>query len=660
MALSTKQKKYITEQSEKVSAQIIAQKLNLTETEVQDFIATIPTSSVTPNRNRLFTILAVSIPFLFFIFLELGLRIGNYKGDLSLFVFPDDLKGEYGFPNQDYAKRYFFNTKVIPNPSRDPFLTHKPDSSFRVFVLGESSAVGYPYGFNIKFSAIVKDALSDMLPNKVVEVVNLGTSAINTYTIYDQVDEVLEQKPDAILIYTGHNEFYGALGVGSSESLGAFPAFVRFYLKIQRLKTFLLLRDVMNSAITFIKGEPDKSGTLMERVVEEQEIPLESDLYKLGKIQFESNMRVIVNAFREKGIPVYLSSLASNLKDQTPFVSVENSIYPKAIDVYNAGKEAYSQQNYHQADSLFTLARDLDALRFRATSGFNAFIKQLATETNSVYVPGEEAFRSNSPHGIIGNELLLEHLHPNAEGYQLLGKTFVESIIQHPPKNLVLDKNLFTSWDDYNRRLFISDFDTTLGNFKIVKLRAGWPFIKAGEKTRPYHFIKKNIADSIAEKTVMGKLTWEPSKVELAETYTKRKQFDLAILEYMGIIKDTPYNASPYVFAAQLYLEQNKLDLAEPLLRKANSLEKNAFVSKMLGSIEVNNKNFVQGIYLLRESLALNDKDPQAWYNLSGALAFNNEIDEALKAAKQAQVLSPNFPNITNWIANLKQIKNKR
>lgn len=655
MALSTKQKKYIIEQSGKLTAQIIAQKLNLTEKEVQDFLDTI-THSPTPNRNKLFTVLAISIPFLFFIFIELGLRIGNYKGDLSLFVFPDDLKGEYGFPNQDYAKRYFFNTKVIPNPSRDSFLAKKPSNSFRIFVLGESSAVGYPYGFNIKFSAIVKDALSDMLPDKVVEVVNLGTSAINTYTIFDQVEEVLEQKPDAILIYTGHNEFYGALGVGSSESLGAFPAFVRFYLKIQRLKTFLLLRDVMTSVITFVKGEPGKSGTLMERVVEEQEIPLESDLYNLGTIQFESNMRAIVKPFRDKGIPVYISSLASNLKDHAPFISVESSKYPKAIDVYNSAKTAYSKQNYPLADSLFTLARDLDALRFRATSGFNAFIKQLADETNSVYVPGDEAFRKNSPHGIIGNELILEHLHPNSQGYELLGKTFVESIIQHPPKSLSLNQNLFTSWEDYNRRLFISDFDTTLGNYKIVKLKAGWPFLKPGEKEKPFHFIRKNIADSIAVKSVTGKIQWEPAKVELANIYVERKQYDLALLEYMGIIKDTPYNASPYVFAAQILLGQNKLGEAEPLLRKAYSLEKSAFTTKMLGSIEVNNKNYEQGISLLKESLAMNDKDPQAWYNLSGAYALNNQTEEALKAAKRVQDLSKNYPNISNWINNLNQL----
>ena len=82
-----------------------------------------------------------------------------------------------------------------------------------------------------------------MLPGRLVEMVNLGTSAVNSYTLYDQIPEILEQKPDAIFIYTGHNEFYGALGVGSSEQFGAYPGFVRTCLKMQRLKTFMLVRD---------------------------------------------------------------------------------------------------------------------------------------------------------------------------------------------------------------------------------------------------------------------------------------------------------------------------------------------------------------------------------------------------------------------------------
>ena len=658
MGLTVKQKRFIEEQRNKLNAQQLTEKLNANQEEIQVFIDLSQTPKDS-SKQRLFTLIALSIPILFFALLEIGLQIGNYKGNLDLFIFPDNLNGEYGFPNPDYAKRYFFNTTVVPNPSRDSFLAEKPDSSLRIFVLGESSAVGYPFGFNIKFSAIVKDALSDMLPNRLVEVVNLGTSAINSYTIFDQTEEVLEQKPDLILIYTGHNEFYGALGVGSSESLGAFPAFVRTYLKVQRFKTFLLLRDLITKIKAWVKGNPTQSGTLMERVVKEQEIPLNSDLYKLGSIQFISNMNAIVKKFRDKGIPVYFSSVASNLRDQSPFVSIKTDEFPPANEVFSKAQTAWNAENYELVDSLFTLARDLDALRFRATSDFNKIIKEIAEKTGSIYVEGEESFRRNSPHGIIGHELMLEHLHPNVDGYALLGRTFVEKLIEKPPYSIQFDIKKLKSWDFYKANLHASDFDTTLGNIKILKLKSGWPFVTKSESKSTIYFNPTDLIDSLAMKTADGKLMWEPAKVELAQKLTQRGQLDAAINEYLGIVKDTPYSISPYIFASQLLIQLNRYDESESLLRKAYPLEKNAYVCKMLGSIQVDKKNYVDGIRYLKESLQINNQDPQAWYNLSGAYALNQNIPEALSAAKRVQQIQPNYPGLAAWMNQLQNFQKK-
>ncbi len=657
MALSTKQKHFIDSQRNKLSAKEIAEKSNQPEALVQSYLDETRKPELSSDKSRLFTILALSIPILFFVFLEVGLRLGNYKGDLSLFIYPDDLNGEYVFPNPDYAKRYFFNTTVIPNPARDAFLRKKPENGFRVFALGGSSAVGYPYGFNIKFTKYVELALKDVMPDKTVEVVNLGTSAVNSYTLYDQVDEVLEHKPDAILIYAGHNEFYGALGVASSESLGAFPAFVRMYLKIQRLKTFLLLRDMITWVMTTVQGSPKKSGTLMERVVREQEIPLDSDLYNLGKIQFQSNMKAIIGKFKEHGIPVYLSSLASNLKDQAPFVSVKTDLHPSAEDVYQQAIIAYESGNLIQALVLFEQARDLDALRFRATSEFNTLIKLMANETGSVYVPGEEAFKSATKDGIIGNELMLEHLHPNVDGYSVLGKAFVETLIKSTPKGITLQTDRLKDWSFYQQKMYASDFDTTLGNIKILKLKAGWPFVKASESSPNINYKPKDLADSLALDVSNGKLQWEPAKVKLAQAYVERKQYDKALTEYLGIAVDMPYSASPFVFASQLLIEQNKLQEAEPLLERANQLEANAFVKKMLGAIKINSKNYEVGIRLLKESVRLNASDPQAWYNLSGGYALNQQFKEAKDAASKVRELNPNFPGLQAWMRQLEQIK---
>ena len=251
----------------------------------------------------------------------------------------------YTITNPNFAARLFFSTTtVIPNPPLEPFLTEKPENGYRVFVMGESSAAGYPYGFNGVPGRVVQDALRDILPDRHVEVITVATSAINSYTLYDQVDEILDHQPDAILIYTGHNEFYGALGAGSNESLGSFPAFVRFYLRVQRLKTFLLLRDQITGIAKWIatRTAPADQGlsTLMQQVVRDQAITLDSPVYELGKIQFESNMNQILNKFEKAGVPVLLGSLVSNLKDHTPFESVQTDSLPGRPGRIRPGKTA--------------------------------------------------------------------------------------------------------------------------------------------------------------------------------------------------------------------------------------------------------------------------------------------------------------------------------
>ena len=41
-------------------------------------------------------------------------------------------------------------------------------------------------------------------------------AAVTSYVLLDFADEIIAQQPDAVVIYTGHNEYLGIGGVGSS------------------------------------------------------------------------------------------------------------------------------------------------------------------------------------------------------------------------------------------------------------------------------------------------------------------------------------------------------------------------------------------------------------------------------------------------------------
>lgn len=668
MALSNKQKSYIKKHSKKKSAKKIASDLNLEETEVQTYLDELK-EPLPLKKKVLFYGITISIPFLFFLVLELILRSTNYLGNTELFIDPNIPTDEYRIPNPNFASRYFFYTNVIPSPSIDVFLAEKPKDSYRVFAMGGSTAAGYPYGFNGTFSRVVDDVLQDAMPDKNVEVVNVGISAINTYTLYDQLDEIIEHKPDAVMIYAGHNEFYGALGVGSNENLGAFPGFVRFYLKLQRFKTFLFLRTIIVDtgkwfASAFSGKEVKESGTLMERIVDSRSIELDSPKYELAMIQFESNISTIIETFEEEGIPVFIGSVASNVKDQEPFVDITDGEQPSALATYQEAQNALEIDDFGTAKEKFDLAKDLDGLKFRAPSEINEIIKDQADQNPlTTYVPVHEAFEENSDEGLIGFDLMLEHLHPNQEGYFLIGKTFSEVILNDLEKRGITRSEIRNEdWNNYFEKMYLTYFDHRVQWHRISTLKQGFPFVQ-GPKPTPYQFSYSftDYVDSLAYASVHENLGWDRAKVEVANYFESSGQIDLALAEYYGLIRNQPWNDSPYVFAARLHLDRNEFDKAEPLLRKAYSINtEEPFITKMLGAIELNRGNAKTAIQLLEESVAINPKDPQALFNLSGAYGTDQQFEKAMETAQRVQELSPNFPGLRGWMLQLEQIIKSR
>lgn len=643
------------------------------------------------KRTILFYGITAAIPLIFFLLLETGLRWGNYMGDLALFSDPGIGKNEYYLPNPNFAARYFFYTKTVPSPSIDVFKQEKTPDIYRVFAMGGSSAAGYPYGFNGTYSRVVKDILQDRMPNKQVEVVNIGISAISSYTLYDQVAEILQQKPDAILIYAGHNEFYGALGVGSNENLGGFPWFVRGYLKLQQYKTFLLLRNTLVgagkwTASLFGAQEIDPNATLMERIINSRSIALDGPKHQLAMHQFDSNLSAILEEFTQQGIPVWLGSLASNYKDQAPFVDVPDALdaqeqpLPLASTIFQEGQSLLVNGDADAAQNQFAYAKDLDGLKFRAPESINQIIREKATEYEQVhYVPVYETFVEHSPNGIVGNELMLEHLHPNAKGYFLMGASFAQAMLENerlaewvqPPLNNkeserqtgngLIEQNLIKQeFEAYEQGMYLSDFDHRVAYHRVRTLKQGFPFVLSNN-ARPYQqgYKPTGPADSLAFLAVHASKSWDESKVELGGIYERNNEPEKAFLEYMGLIRNQPWNDSPYVFAARVRLNQNDFEAAEPLLEQAYSIQpKEGYTTKMLGAIMVQKGDLERGITLLLESRALSPRDPQMLYNLSGAYGLNKNYTKALEIAEEVIAINPNFPGIQQWKAQLQRALN--
>ena len=137
------------------------------------------------RKKLIYYFILICIPFLILFLLEVLLRIVGFGDNLNLFVnHPDKEFREYKVVNPLIGKKYFQKFEYT-SPANDIFLKEKPDNGFRIFVMGSSTVIGFPYNQNLMFSRILYERLQDSYPEKHIEVVNTAITAINSYSLLD-------------------------------------------------------------------------------------------------------------------------------------------------------------------------------------------------------------------------------------------------------------------------------------------------------------------------------------------------------------------------------------------------------------------------------------------------------------------------------------------
>src|SRR3569832_2325277 len=437
------------------------------------------------NHSRLlwFRVIALLLPVLFFLLLEGGLRLFDYGENLDLFI-----PAPSGFSDKDFlmvnpnvAKRYFTKGAYTPQPPYEFMAKQKPPNGYRIVGMGESTTAGWPYPNNVVFSRILNQRLADAFPDKYIEVVNVAISAVNSYTLLDFTDEVLAHQPDAILIYAAHNEFYGALGVASTESLGKFRPLVLLYLSLQKIKTVELLETSIAAARRWAGGllhgqSGDSYGTLMGRMIGETSIPYGSPDYDIAKHQFQANLQQIFGKAKAANVPIVISEVVSNLRDHPPFVATSSATALPADVIYSWAHMLEEDGKYSMARSAYYLAKDLDALRFRASEDFNEIIHQVAAEYKAPVVPMKAYFEAASPHGLIGHNLMHEQKQHKVDGHFLMSEAFFDTLREEGMIAPQWNESLLKPATYYRERWPVSDIDRALGALRIRHLTDHWPF----------------------------------------------------------------------------------------------------------------------------------------------------------------------------------------
>jgi tetratricopeptide (TPR) repeat protein len=306
------------------------------------------------------------------------------------------------------------------------------------------------------------------------------------------------------------------------------------------------------------------------------------------------------------------------------------------------------------AAGLFARARDLDVVRFRAPGEFQSVVQRVARDTKSVYVPNVEGFAAEAAYRIPGNDLFLEHVHPNQHGYLLLAEMYFAALKHENFLGRKADMSRFAGWDVYQSRMALTDLDQRIAYHTIKTVTTRWPFVPVSEQLdyrgtyRPTDFV-----DSVAFAVSRGGMQWAQAKLVVGSRMVAAGETGKAVAEFQGLIRDEPRIEIGWELAGRAFLSAKDPARARPFLERAHAVKPTPFTSLSLAAIAMEEKKPERAIPLLEESLQFDPNNPNAMYQLSMAYALTRNVQGARGMAMRLAQVAPQYPGLREWLSAL-------
>jgi lysophospholipase L1-like esterase len=454
-----------------------------------------PKSPLSLGKRMLFGSILLAAPLVLLLACEGVLRLFGFGGNDPVFRKAGEVAGgSLMISDQAGAISYFFANRARPGYNDQyQFLHPKPKGTFRIFLVGESAAKGYPQPRQLASSAFLQKMLFDAWPDRTVEVINLGTTAVASFPVLGMMTEALEYEPDLIIVHTGHNEFFGAYGVSSVSRGGA---------SVGRLKATRLIRSLaLVQALSRWTTSPDamKGKTLMEIMVAESYTAPDHPIRQAAANNLGANISEMVKRCQQRNVPVLVCTMPSNERDlhpvgedrfdgvtteaqqrcsallaqaeallaTNPQAALTNLATAISLAPKNAHAHFLSGQAFHalsrpnEAHQAFDAARDLDSMPWRATSLQQTAIREAAAKSGGALCDMVAAFRAASPGGCIGWELMDDHVHPTMRGQALMAEAIVASLRRMSGGSAVSDAQFtrIRPWETYAAAFGDNPFD---------------------------------------------------------------------------------------------------------------------------------------------------------------------------------------------------------
>ena len=496
------------------------------------------------RRRWLRRLAAVAFGIVPFLVVELLLRLLGAGRDLSLIVPIPDAPGWYTL-NSRFDEPYFGQVD-LSGPEERPFQMPKPRDVRRILVVGGSTVVGFPYPSDLAFPRHMEAALSAQSDGaETIEVLNAGITAMNSSTEVAVVQEGLGADPDAIIVYTGHNEFYGPGGVASSAGR-LNPVWYRLAARCRRLYLVQAFRRWT---------KPRMPPTdLLESLPGDVHIGLESEAFQNGIARFDDNLTEMAKLAARSNVPIVFVSPVANEHDQPPIENLRpdsnasevgwrsklqigerelrSGNLATALEQLESAKvERVTDPSIHfrlaqacekagrteEAIALFATAMDLDGCRFRAPAAFHSTMANVASRYSSkgaLFLDLHSAICRDSTNTVPGRKHFLEHVHFTWEGNRFVGGEIAKSIwrdvwLRDWSEERSLDDRLSSD------RLAVQDEDHLAASSLVVTIYKKPPFRNGVDADK--------LAKELIEESIAKFRSLPPDRQKLFEVRTQKE-----------------------------------------------------------------------------------------------------------------------------------------
>ncbi len=649
------------------------------------------------RRIWLFRLLALIVPSLLLLGgSELVLRLIGYGYSTGFFK-PATVQGERCLVDNDRFGLQFFPPELARSPSPVVMRAQKPPDTYRIFLLGESAALGDPAP---AFGAgrYLQTLLRERYPGTDFEVVCAAMTAINSHALLPIARECARLEGDLWIVYMGNNEMVGPFGAATVFGAKAPPGWlVRAKLALQQTR----LHQALTSMVRQLRSDPEGRTWEGMKLFMENQLAPDDPARETVHRNFRANLEDILRAGERAGVPIILSTVAVNLKDLPPFASMPSRVagtnlpadfkravadatpaqaagdWPTAIRLYEAaaqmsplhaetqyrlGQCQLAVSNRTAALTAFSRARDFDALPFRTDSRLNAII----AETGRAHTPrGVHLFDAAATLaeqcavGIPGDELFYEHVHFHFDGNYRLARELADRIVPLLPASITARGS--SSWatqEQCERQLGLSDWNRRDVLDNVLRRLTQPPF--TGQRDNPgrrarwqaqLNQVKQRLTtnqvaaaqtlhtEAIQHRPADFRLHW--NYAEFLEAVRKVPQ---AIEEWRTVGSLIPQHHVPPYQLGRLILQQGRPAEARPWLNQAVALRPDLGAGWLeLGLLSYGEAKYEEALQHFSRARALVPQEPSIPYHTAQTLVRLKRPDEAMKAVREALRLDPDY-----------------